>query len=35
MVDSGMKGLVIDLRGNSGGLLSNAINMLDMLTPRG
>ena len=35
MVDSGMEGLVIDLRGNSGGLLSNAINMLDMLTPRG
>jgi carboxyl-terminal processing protease len=30
-----MKGLVIDLRGNSGGLLSNAISILDNLTDRG
>ena len=30
-----MKGLVIDLRSNSGGLLSNAINILDKLTDRG
>jgi carboxyl-terminal processing protease len=35
MTKNGMKGLVIDLRGNSGGLLNNAINMLDVLTPRG
>jgi carboxyl-terminal processing protease len=35
MTDDGMKGLVIDLRGNSGGLLNNAIKMLDVLTPRG
>jgi carboxyl-terminal processing protease len=35
MSKNGMKGLVIDLRGNSGGLLNNAINMLDVLTPRG
>jgi len=35
MTDNGMKGLVIDLRGNSGGLLNNAIKMLDVLTPRG
>ena len=33
--DQGMTGLVIDLRGNSGGLLSNAINILDKLTDRG
>jgi len=31
----GMKGLVIDLRGNSGGLLNNAIYILDKLTDRG
>ena len=31
----GVDGLVIDLRGNSGGLLNNAINMLDVLTDRG
>ncbi len=30
-----LKGLVIDLRGNSGGLLSNAIKILDYLTVRG
>ena len=30
-----IKGLVIDLRGNSGGLLSNAINILDYLCERG
>ena len=30
-----MKGLIIDLRGNSGGLLSNSINILDKLTERG
>ena len=30
-----MTGLVIDLRSNSGGLLSNAINILDKLTDRG
>lgn len=35
MTENGMKSLVIDLRGNSGGLLNNAINMLDVLTPRG
>ena len=35
MSKDGMAGLVIDLRGNSGGLLNNAINMLDILTPRG
>ncbi|MBC8311392.1 MAG: S41 family peptidase [Candidatus Marinimicrobia bacterium] len=35
MSKNGMKGLVIDLRGNSGGLLNNAINMLDVITPRG
>ena len=30
-----MKGLIIDLRGNSGGLLNNSINILDKLTDRG
>ena len=35
MSGDGIKGLIIDLRGNSGGLLNNAINMLDILTPRG
>jgi len=35
MTEDGMNGLVIDLRSNSGGLLNNAINMLDVLTPRG
>ena len=34
MTKNGMKGLVIDVRGNSGGLLNNAINMLDVLTKR-
>ena len=33
--DKNIKGLVIDLRGNSGGLLSNAINILDYLCERG
>ncbi len=33
--DQGMAGLVIDLRSNSGGLLNNAINILDKLTDRG
>jgi len=32
--DQGMAGLVIDLRSNSGGLLNNAINILDKLTDR-
>ena len=35
LIDKGMIGLVIDLRSNSGGLLSNAINILDKLTDRG
>jgi carboxyl-terminal processing protease len=35
MTENGMEGLVIDLRSNSGGLLSNAIRMLDILTSRG
>ena len=29
------KGLVVDLRGNTGGLLSNALNILDQLVPKG
>ena len=29
------KGLIIDLRGNTGGLLSNALNILDQLVPKG
>ncbi|MDP6853106.1 MAG: S41 family peptidase [Candidatus Marinimicrobia bacterium] len=33
--DEDMAGLVIDLRSNSGGLLNNAINILDKLTDRG
>ena len=35
LIDQSMIGLVIDLRSNSGGLLSNAINILDKLTDRG
>ena len=30
-----IEGLIIDLRSNSGGLLSNSINILDKLTERG
>tara|TARA_Y100001970_G_scaffold18905_1_gene21178 strand:- start:36 stop:1886 length:1851 start_codon:yes stop_codon:yes gene_type:complete len=33
--NSSAKGLVIDLRGNTGGLLSNALNILDQLVPKG
>ena len=33
--DTEMEGLVIDLRSNSGGLLSNAISMLDKIVDRG
>jgi len=33
--DAGMNSLIIDLRGNSGGLLTAAINMLDNVTERG
>ena len=33
--DTKTKGLVIDLRGNTGGLLSNALNILDQLVPKG
>ena len=35
LIDGNLKGLVIDLRGNSGGLLNNSINILDKLTDRG
>ena len=35
LIDDEMKGLIIDLRGNSGGLLSNSIKILDKLTDRG
>jgi len=35
LVEQDLKGLVIDLRGNSGGLLSASINILDKLTDRG
>ena len=31
----GMKGLVIDLRGNGGGLLSEAVNIVNMFVPNG
>ena len=34
-MEDGIDGLVIDVRGNSGGLLNNAISMLDGLTDRG
>ena len=33
--DNDLRGLIIDLRGNSGGLLNVAINILDNLTDRG
>ncbi len=33
--NSKTKGLIIDLRGNTGGLLSNALNILDQLVPKG
>jgi len=35
LIDENLKGLIIDLRGNSGGLLNNSINILDKLTDRG
>jgi len=35
LIRDDMKGLIIDLRGNSGGLLNNSINILDKLTDRG
>jgi carboxyl-terminal processing protease len=34
LVDLDIEGLVIDLRGNSGGLLSNALSILDVLTDK-
>ncbi len=34
LIEQDILGLVIDLRGNSGGLLNNAINMLDKIVPR-
>tara|TARA_B100002052_G_scaffold273658_1_gene276231 strand:- start:1346 stop:3184 length:1839 start_codon:yes stop_codon:yes gene_type:complete len=33
--NSNTKGLIIDLRSNTGGLLSNALNILDQLVPKG
>jgi len=33
--NNGVEGLVIDLRGNSGGLLNSAVSILDYLTDRG
>ena len=33
--ENNINGLIIDLRGNSGGLLNNSINILDYLTDRG
>ncbi len=33
--DEKTKALIIDLRGNTGGLLSNALNILDQLVPKG
>ena len=35
MIDQNLLGLILDLRGNSGGLLRSAINILDNLTKRG
>ena len=35
IIDEGLKGLIIDLRSNSGGLLRSAINILDNITERG
>ena len=35
IVKQDINGLIIDLRGNSGGLLNNSINILDKLTDRG
>ena len=35
LIDQNINGLIIDLRGNSGGLLRAAINILDNLTDRG
>lgn len=35
ILNNSAKGLIIDLRGNTGGLLSNALNILDQLVPKG
>ena len=35
IINQNLKGLIIDLRSNSGGLLSSAINILDNVTERG
>ena len=35
ILSNSAKGLIIDLRGNTGGLLSNALNILDQLVPKG
>ena len=34
LLDQDLQGLIVDLRGNSGGLLQQALSILDLLTPR-
>ena len=35
MKNKGMKGFVLDLRGNGGGSLSEAVNIVNMFVPKG
>lgn len=35
MLDQGMRGLIFDLRGNSGGLLDEAVNVASLFLPKG
>lgn len=33
--DAGLKGVILDLRGNGGGLLNEAVNLVNVFVPQG